>query len=73
MVGVAMKCILCGRSMTSAAVLVASMPVGPKCARRAGLMPLAAKRAGLVKPGPLFRRHATRLEVDQMDLFGGEA
>ena len=68
-----MKCALCGRSMNAAAVLIGAMAVGPKCARRAGLMPLAAKRAGLVKPGPLFRRHATRLEVDQMDLFGGEA
>jgi hypothetical protein len=32
-------------------------------------MPLAAGRRGLVKPGPLFRSHATRQEIAQLDLF----
>jgi hypothetical protein len=64
-----MKCVLCGRSMFRPAVTIGTMPVGPKCARRAGLMPLAAKRAGSVRPGPAFRSHATRQEVDQLDLF----
>lgn len=64
-----MKCILCGRSMLNPAVLIAGMGVGPKCARRAGLMPLAVKRAGLVSPGPSYRSYATRQELAQMDLF----
>jgi hypothetical protein len=55
--------------MRQPAVLIGAMPVGPKCARKAGLMPLAAKRAGSVRPGPAFRSHATRQEADQMDLF----
>lgn len=65
-----MRCILCGRSMGQPAVTIASMPVGPVCARRAGLMPIAAKKLGAVRPGPAYRRNATRQEVDQLELFG---
>jgi len=68
-----MRCALCSRSMKAPAVLIGSMPVGPRCARRAGLMPLAGKRSGLVRPGPAYRNHATRQEIDQMDLFEGVA
>ncbi|HAX23074.1 MAG TPA: hypothetical protein DCY64_22660 [Hydrogenophaga sp.] len=55
--------------MLTAAVLIGAYPVGPKCARRAGLMPLAARRTGLVKPGPMYRNHATRQEIAQLELF----
>jgi hypothetical protein len=65
------KCALCGRGMGQPAVTIGTMPVGPKCARRAGLMPLAAKQTGAVRPGPAYRRSATRQEVDQMELFEG--
>ena len=64
-----MKCVLCSRPLNTAAVLVGIYPVGPKCARRSGLMPLAARRTGLVKPGPMYRSHATRQELAQLDLF----
>lgn len=64
-----MKCVLCGRLMGQPAVTIGAMPVGPKCARRAGLMPLAAKKLGAVRPGPAYRKSATRKELDQMDLF----
>lgn len=68
-----MKCVLCGRPMVQPAVTIADRPVGPKCARRAGLMPLALRRAGDVKPGPAYRRTATRQEVAQLDLFEVQA
>ena len=64
-----MNCVLCNRRMLTAAVLIGAYPVGPRCARKAGLMPLAAKRAGLVKPGPMYRSHATRQEIAQLELF----
>lgn len=64
-----MRCVMCGRALSAAAVLIGQYPVGPVCARRAGLMPLAAKRSGLVKPGPVYRSHATRRELAQLDLF----
>lgn len=64
-----MKCILCSRSLFQAAVLIGAYPVGPKCARRAGLMPIAAKKLGAVRPGPAYRKSATRQELAQMDLF----
>ena len=64
-----MICIICNRRLRTAAVLIGSYPVGPVCSRRAGLMPLAAKKLGVVRPGPAYRRSATRKELDQMDLF----
>lgn len=63
------RCALCKREMREAAVFIGDMPVGPKCARRSNLMPLAAKRLGLVRPGSAYKRSATREELDQMDLF----
>ena len=66
-----MKCVLCDRPMKAPAVLIGSYPVGPKCARRAGLMPLAVKRSGQVRPGPGYKSHATRQELDQLELFEG--
>ena len=64
-----MKCVLCSRGLFQAAVLIGSYPVGPKCARRAGLMPIAARKIGAVRPGPAYRKTATRQELAQMDLF----
>lgn len=43
-----MHCALCGRSMDQAAVMIGAHPVGPTCARRAGLMDAARKRRGLL-------------------------
>lgn len=65
-----MVCALCGRKMLQAAVFIGGLAIGPKCSRRAGLMPLAAKKLGAVRPGPAYRKSATRQELDQMDLFG---
>lgn len=64
-----MRCALCGRGLSVAAVLIGELAIGPRCSRRAGLMPLAAKRTGLVKPGPMYRSHATRQELAQLELF----
>ena len=66
-----MICVLCNRRLLTAAVLIGDYPVGPKCSRKAGLMPLAAKRTGLVKPGHMYRSHATRQELAQLELFEG--
>lgn len=68
-----MICVLCNRRLLSAAVTIGNMPVGPVCARRAGLMPLAARKTGAVRPGPAYKRSATRQELDQLDLFEGVA
>jgi len=68
-----MKCVLCGRGLKQAAVYIGEMAIGPKCARRAGLMPLAVRKTGAVRPGPAYKRSATRQELDQLDLFEGVA
>lgn len=65
-----MICVFCRRPLKVATVYLGEYPVGPKCARDHGVMPLALKRAGIFRPGPAYRRSATRQELDQMDLFG---
>ena len=64
----AMRCCLCGRALASAAVLIGVLPVGPTCARKAGLMPLARRNAGAVR---LFsgRLAGRRADPRTLDLF----
>lgn len=63
-----LHCALCGRAMDQAAVMIGPLPVGPKCAKRAGLLALAGRRGGMVVPA--VRRRARREECPvTMDLF----
>ena len=63
-----MQCVLCGRPMEQAAVMIGEYPVGPKCAQRANLLPLAKKKTGLVFP--VVRRHLAKpLVPTTLDLF----
>jgi len=55
---VKLYCALCGRPMDQAAVMIGSHPVGPKCAQRAGLLPLAQRKSGLVF-------HAQRRKIEK--------
>lgn len=61
-------CALCGRPMDQAAVLIGTLPVGPKCAQRAGLMPLAQRKSGLVFP-VVRRQVAKPKQPETLDLF----
>lgn len=61
-------CALCGRPMDQAAVLIGNHPVGPKCAQRAGLMPLAQRKRGPVSP-VLRLRLAKPQQPQTADLF----
>ena len=45
-----MYCCLCGRRTATATVTIGDYPVGPKCARRAGLLELSKRKTGLVCP-----------------------
>jgi hypothetical protein len=64
---VTLYCVLCGRPMVKAAVMIGSHPVGPKCAQRAGLMPLAKRKGGLVFPvlrrKPVVQRYPQTAEL----------
>lgn len=63
-----MQCVLCGRPMEQAAVMIGEYPVGPKCAQRANLLPLAKKKTGLVFP--VIRRQIIKPKgPETMDLF----
>ena len=44
-----MRCAFCNRPMQAAAVFVGAMPIGPTCARKAGLLELARKKAGVLR------------------------
>ena len=44
-----MKCAFCNRPMQAAAVFVGAMPIGPTCARKAGLLELARKKSGVLR------------------------
>lgn len=54
--------------MDQAAVMIGSLPVGPKCAQRAGLMPLAQRKSGLVFP--VHRRKIEKApQAQTLDMF----
>ena len=63
-----MRCAFCNRPMQAAAVFVGALPIGPTCARKAGLLELARKKAGalrLAKPSIGQRR----ADPETLDLF----
>lgn len=63
-----LHCAFCNRPMLAAAVFVGALPIGPTCARKAGLLELARKKAGvlrLVRPSTGPRRP----DPETLDLF----
>lgn len=65
------RCCLCGRPVLNPAVLIGQMPVGPRCARRAGLVELAKKKVGaLALPRIKFKRPAA---PSNLELFPEES
>ena len=54
--------------MDQAAFLIGTMPVGPKCAQRAGLTTLAQRKSGLVFP-VVRRLVAKPKQPETLDLF----
>lgn len=62
------RCALCGRPVLNPVVLVGQLPVGPRCARRAGLVELARKKVGSLSiPRITFKRPAPQ---QNLELFG---
>ena len=63
-----MRCAFCNRPMQAAAVFVGAVPIGPTCARKAGLLELARKKAGVLR---LARPSAgpSRPDPQTLDLF----
>ena len=63
-----MRCAFCNRPMQSAAVFVGANPIGPTCARKAGLLELARKKSGALR---LARTSigARRADPETLDLF----
>lgn len=69
-----MRCVMCGRALVNASVFVAGRPVGPVCAKRAGLVERApSKQSAALRIGRV-RLHAVRREdAATLDLFDGAA
>lgn len=63
-----MHCALCGRPMDKAAVMIGAMPVGPTCARKAGLIELSKRKSGLVFP-VVGRKSTPKDDQATRDLF----
>ena len=63
-----LHCAFCNRPMLAAAVFVGAMPIGPTCARKAGLLELVRKKAGVLR---LARPSigARRADPETLDLF----
>lgn len=64
-----MKCCLCSRPLFTALVFIGTLPVGPVCARRAGLVDLARKKSGALRLGHGRMPAARREDLRTMDLF----
>ena len=63
-----MRCAFCNRPMQAAAVFVGAMPIGPTCARKAGLLELARKKSGALRlAGRVAISH--RADPETLDLF----
>lgn len=63
-----MKCAFCSRPMLQAAVMIGAMPIGPTCARKAGLLERARKKTVVLR----LARHtavAHRPDPETLDLF----
>ena len=67
-----MRCAFCNRPMMAAAVFVGAMPIGPTCARKAGLLEMARKKAGVLRLDrpSIGVRHA---DPETLDLFAEDA
>ena len=65
------RCALCGRPVLNPVVLIGQLPVGPRCARRAGLVELARKKVGSLSiPRITFKRPAPQ---QNLELFSEES
>lgn len=63
-----LHCAFCNRPMAQAAVMIGAMPIGPTCARRAGLLELARKKSGVLRLArPSIGQR--RADPETLDLF----
>ena len=66
-----LHCALCGKPMQSAAVLLGHWPIGPTCAKNAGLMDKARKGVGAlriaVRRSPIARRTENQMALDLVE------
>ena len=61
------KCARCGRITLKPALFIGVLPIGPVCARKAGLLQ-SKRRRGMVETGSCAQR-----DDRTMDLFGSAA
>lgn len=59
-------CALCGRLTLNPAVLIGSMPVGQKCAKKAGLLKLSERKGGNVFA--VVKKRKPKLDDKQLEI-----
>lgn len=64
-----MRCAFCNRPMLQAAVFVGALPIGPQCARKAGLIGLARKKSGVLRLAAGCMPKLTQRGPKTLDLF----
>lgn len=60
------RCAICGRVTLNPAVMLGAEPIGPKCAKRAGLLKLKGRRGSRVTSGV---RRFSQPDRQTLDLF----
>ena len=62
------RCAICGRVTLNPAVMLGAEPIGPKCARRAGLLKLKRLSGSRIAAGV---RRSPKPDQHTLDLFAG--
>jgi hypothetical protein len=63
------RCALCGRVTLHPGAWIGAYPVGPTCARRAGLIEIAARRGSHAVTAPGVRKSTAQQDPETLDLF----
>lgn len=65
-----LRCALCGRMTLNPAVMVGAEPIGPKCAKRSGLLAIARRPGSSVRipTGPRRKREAYPENLDVFEV-----
>ena len=64
-----MRCALCNHPLLYPEIYIGLLPVGPRCARRAGLVELARKKSGVLRLASVTGMKRRKDDQLTLDLF----
>lgn len=68
-----MRCALCSHPLLYPEVFIGLLPVGPRCARRAGLVELARKKSGVLRLASTTGQKRRKDDQLTLNLFDEES